>query len=183
MAVGSDGTAGVGLRAGRGGAQAEGAVVYRRCGAARGGVELDRRPRGARQRPVGACGGDEPARQHVLAVAVGEEQLNGRLPVDAVVEVAQVAVVPGHPLPVRAPRTDGHPVVGADDEQVRPVVAELLKGLERAPGLHVEEPVDHEDRQVVDVTPEAALAPVAVQGGVRLVVDGDLTQALGNGDE
>ena len=91
-------------------------------------------------------GGDEAPVEHVLAVAVGEEQLHGRLVVDAVVDVAQVAVEPRGPLAVGAAGAGGDAVVGADDEEVGAVVAQLLERLERAAGLDVEEAVDHEDR-------------------------------------
>ena len=120
-------------------------------------------------------GGDEPAGQHVLAVAVGQPQLHGGLAVDAVVDVAQVAVEPACRSRVGAAGAGRHAVVGADDEQVGAVVAQLLEGLERAAGLDVEEAVDHQDREVVDVAAEAALAPLAVERRVLLVRRGPMS--------
>src|SRR5438874_2725781 len=94
------------------------------------------------------CGAVVASRSSTLA---GPPELHGRLRADPVRDAGEIVIKPGPGIREPAVGALGRAVVRADDLEVRAVAAQLLEGLERATRLDVEEPVDHQDREVVDV--------------------------------
>ena len=109
----------VGLRGGGlRGAQREGAVVDGRRGAAAGRVEAEGGPLRAGHRPVGGVPRQVLAGDHVLAVAVRQRQLHGGVLGDAVVDVAQVVVVPRLDVGLAVVGAGREPVVPAGEQEM-----------------------------------------------------------------
>src|SRR2546430_15735249 len=122
----------------------------------------------------------ERAGEVVLPVAIGQPQLHLRLLLDSVGDTSDIMIEPCSTLGLAIPLgAGGYAVVGADDHQVRAVVAKLLVGLKSPARLDVEEAVDDQNGKVIDIPAHAALPPVRVQGGVaQAAVDPGVAEPL-----